>query len=610
MSLATTMLSALGYAATLARPLAREAVDVALDRGLALLTGALPTRTIATCSGDPYLSRSYLAGRLPKGFPADMRTVLGSLDGTAYVHRFHREDLEAEHHSHPWEWAVSIILSGSYVEEVVLADGTIATRERRPGSVGVLTASSFHRVAYLRSLAVRTLFITGPRTPDGAWYFRRLTGEVVLYDEFIREREAERAREARASAPTVVEIGAPALPMLSTVKAARAFDAAIGRGEVGVIVSPAATMHEAIAAMGSLGWTQRWPDELVMRTDLSWCADLAWRTVRLVDAEPRHVRGGTAPMWAHGVDADTLAAVKPLAAAGVPVVVSEATFVFGAPVFAGAVAAERGLEVRADLPPAAVPVETRPWPVPTGEPKVVNVFVDNPVAHAAATEAASKLGVPVAVHWPSLDIEKRITFADGSIAELLASEPPMEDRALIIGRRWRATEGENMASQWARRDIARFEKIARPGAWRSAIGDTSILLESGADDEHRASCVLEWPIDQDHDGRRTFDSPEAARAYAREHGLVGYRVTETRRAQEERDSQDPRRGDLLGAAPPEGYTFEPVDAPSVVIRHHGAYVGSLLTNGRAVSHGREIPPAEVERHADAWAHARAMRGGS
>ncbi len=60
--------------------------------------------------------------------------------------------------------------------------------------------------------------------------------------------------------------------------------------------------------------------------------------------------------------------------------------------------------------------------------------------------------------------------------------------------------------------------------------------------------------------------------------------------------------------PPVGYTFETLSpAPAIVIRHGGSYVGSLLTNGTAVAHGAQVKPAELARHADAWAHARTLR---
>ena len=59
---------------------------------------------------------------------------------------------------------------------------------------------------------------------------------------------------------------------------------------------------------------------------------------------------------------------------------------------------------------------------------------------------------------------------------------------------------------------------------------------------------------------------------------------------------------------PEGYTFEkPGPSPMIIVRHGDSYVGSLLSNGAAVAHGREVPTKDMARHADAWAHARALR---
>ncbi|MGN6103684.1 MAG: hypothetical protein ACTHU0_01140, partial [Kofleriaceae bacterium] len=62
--------------------------------------------TIET-DGDPYLTRVLLPRiRIP-----------GVCDFRPMLHRFHRPDVDQHLHNHPWKWAVSLILSGSYVEE-------------------------------------------------------------------------------------------------------------------------------------------------------------------------------------------------------------------------------------------------------------------------------------------------------------------------------------------------------------------------------------------------------------------------------------------------------------------------------------------------------------
>ncbi len=68
-------------------------------------TSELPCRLIPRKGGEPYLERYYV----------------GHLFGvTFYLHRFVSSDQEEHLHNHPWEWAKSLILSGSYDEEVVI----------------------------------------------------------------------------------------------------------------------------------------------------------------------------------------------------------------------------------------------------------------------------------------------------------------------------------------------------------------------------------------------------------------------------------------------------------------------------------------------------------
>jgi hypothetical protein len=657
MSLPITMLRALAHSAdlsiVLARGLSREAADVALDRGLAMLAAHRPWRVVAR---PDYIMRYYLGGRMGHAFPEGTPAVFGGLGGTAYLHRIGSPDAGRAHHSHPWETAISIVLVGGYDEEVVTADGSIVTRRRGPGSIALITASTFHRISELHASRVWTLFITGPRTPDRAWYFRRPDGSIVHEIDYHANLEAEHVAEeawfaareawmhavppiriakpgegltpataramamrvfdeyapigrligvvpgsmtveankddpdrldikfkpiiepvdAPSSAPTVVETGAPVapgLPRLTVDDAARAFDAAVKPGCAGVIVSPAATMPEAIAAMEPLGWAQRKVDLLVTRPGL------AWRTVRLVDADSKPLRGAAGPTWAHAVSEDMLTAMIPLAVLGT-VVVSEAAASFGPPVLASEAAAARGLEVRADMPPVTVPVSTKPFVIGP-----VDVFADSPVSHAAAVHAASTLKVPVVQHYPSPSVEKRLTFEDGSIAELLTDEPPPEGRAFIVRRRWRYTDGENMASEWARRDIERFEqtgRVAREHGFAAVPNPPAdpivTLLREGAGDHHGQ---VPHPGSPDYEEERRL---ELARP-------------------------EPAQWALAPAVPPapEGYKFEQLlPSPTIPIRRGDAYIGALLTNGNAVAHGRELRPAEIEKHAEAWAHARAM----
>ena len=87
------------------------------------LTNRLPARTISD-DGTPYLERYYV----------------GTLFGVRfYLHQFVDSDPDRGLHDHPWPWAFSFILAGSYLEET--RSGT-----RRVRWFNTLVGDSFHRV--------------------------------------------------------------------------------------------------------------------------------------------------------------------------------------------------------------------------------------------------------------------------------------------------------------------------------------------------------------------------------------------------------------------------------------------------------------------------------
>ncbi len=117
-----------------------------------------------------YLSRWYLLGQRPDdeklredepGYVPKKRGI------NLFIHRFHRSDADQLLHSHPWEWAVSLVLVGGYSEERRQGDDVIR-RDVRPFSLNFLTGSDYHRVDLYEEDAW-TLFLVGPKIKT--WYF-------------------------------------------------------------------------------------------------------------------------------------------------------------------------------------------------------------------------------------------------------------------------------------------------------------------------------------------------------------------------------------------------------------------------------------------------------
>lgn len=114
----------------------------------------LPSETIGSGPNGPMMTKYRLLGGL-KDAPA------------LQLHRFYRDDADAEPHTHPWRAGASLILLGGYVEEILVriersprvSDGErLVTRrvERRPGRVNFVGASRVHRVEVTRDTAARS----------------------------------------------------------------------------------------------------------------------------------------------------------------------------------------------------------------------------------------------------------------------------------------------------------------------------------------------------------------------------------------------------------------------------------------------------------------------
>lgn len=136
-----------------------------------------PLRVITDDYGDPYLGRIYLVHVL--------RSVLPGV----FLHYFFRGDHDRELHNHPWHWAVSLVLTGGYVEyRMEGKDGAVTRRVIRPLSLNLIRKDTFHRVELLEpGKGAWTLFIAGKRAAE-PWGF---------IDMATRTFETEPAREAR-----------------------------------------------------------------------------------------------------------------------------------------------------------------------------------------------------------------------------------------------------------------------------------------------------------------------------------------------------------------------------------------------------------------------------
>lgn len=101
-----------------------------------------------------------------------------------FIHEFHRSDEDEELHSHPWDWGLSLILWGGYVETRVGSE-----RKLRPGSLNLLRHHDYHRVELLGRKSW-SLFIAGRKRRD--WYFLNLgTGKRSHWRDFIIHKGLE-----------------------------------------------------------------------------------------------------------------------------------------------------------------------------------------------------------------------------------------------------------------------------------------------------------------------------------------------------------------------------------------------------------------------------------
>jgi hypothetical protein len=137
------------------------------------ITDRLPCRIIDGEQGEPYLERYYLAGL----------DRFGLKGWHAYLHRFVDSDPDRGLHDHPWNRAVSLVLSGGYDElrfatgpgqigvDSAAAGQRTLVRRIGPGRLNLLRGTDYHRVLLRDGRPAWTLFLHGPRVKG--WGFLR-----------------------------------------------------------------------------------------------------------------------------------------------------------------------------------------------------------------------------------------------------------------------------------------------------------------------------------------------------------------------------------------------------------------------------------------------------
>ena len=150
------------------------------------------------------MTRWYVAGTAASVY-LGRTNPLPWLGNTVYLHNFHRGDDDRELHNHPWDEAVSIILSGGYTDQRLIPHSPTDQQARftrrtqlRVGSTSTLRRSDWHRVEDVLP-DTWTLFVCGKRIGD--WGFLLKSGETVPWREFNSAK-----REGRRPVPGRIKL--------------------------------------------------------------------------------------------------------------------------------------------------------------------------------------------------------------------------------------------------------------------------------------------------------------------------------------------------------------------------------------------------------------------
>ncbi len=140
----------------------------------------LPKKEIYRSDKGVYLTRHYLIPHnRPKWIPG------------IYLHCIHASDEDAELHDHPWKSAFSLILSGSYKEEVRTDYDQVMFRVLNPGDFNIIKGTRFHRLDIING-EVWTFFVSFSRHKDwGFW--NRSTKVYTQWEEFEKLKSDKKA---------------------------------------------------------------------------------------------------------------------------------------------------------------------------------------------------------------------------------------------------------------------------------------------------------------------------------------------------------------------------------------------------------------------------------
>lgn len=100
--------------------------------------------------GQPYLTRYFVAGWNP---------FTKQPGPSVFLHHFVGSDATDQVHSHPWGWALSLILVGGYREHRCIGERR-TVQEYHPGAINVLGLDDHHRIELLER-DCWTLFLVG-----------------------------------------------------------------------------------------------------------------------------------------------------------------------------------------------------------------------------------------------------------------------------------------------------------------------------------------------------------------------------------------------------------------------------------------------------------------